>query len=75
MTEQQWRGSVKFLNNGQHSLATQSTIYTGEVITARTNDANDTSKIETNSMLNEQPNNPLTIDCDYFSGVEIGIDD
>jgi hypothetical protein len=26
-------------------------------------------------MLNEEPNSPLTIDCDYFSGIEIGIDD
>jgi hypothetical protein len=44
------------------------------VSTAQTNDANATSTIETNSMLNEEPNSPLTIDCDYFSDIEIGID-
>jgi hypothetical protein len=32
------------------------------------------STININSMLNEDPNSPLTIDCDYFSDIEIGID-
>jgi hypothetical protein len=75
MIEQQWRGSVELVNSSQHSLATQTTIETGEVSTTRTNDAKAMSKIETNSMLNEEPNSPLTIDCDYFSDIEIGIDD
>jgi hypothetical protein len=58
-----------------NSLATQTTIETGEVSTTRTNDANATSRIDTNNeMLNEEPNSPLTIDCDYFSDIEIGID-
>jgi hypothetical protein len=56
-------------------LDTHTTIENSEVSTARTNDANATSTTETNSMLNEEPNSPLTIDCDYFSDIEIGIDD
>jgi hypothetical protein len=75
MTEQQWRGSVELVNSSQHSLDTKTTIETGEVSTTRTNDANATSTIDTNSMLNEEPSSPLTIDCDYFSDIEIGIDD
>jgi hypothetical protein len=55
-------------------VAIQTTIETGEVSTTRTNDANATSTIDTNAMLNEEPNSPLTIDCDYFSDIEIGID-
>jgi hypothetical protein len=74
-TEQQWRGSVDLVNSSQHSLATQTTMETGEVSTTRTNDANATSTIDTNSMLNEEPSSPLTIDSDYFSDIEIGIDD
>jgi hypothetical protein len=66
MTEQQWRGSVELVNSSQHSLATQTTIETGEVSTTRTNDANATSTIDTNSMLNEEPksrtaHSPLTV--------------
>jgi hypothetical protein len=64
MTKQQWRGSVELVNSSQHSLATHTTIETGEVSTTQTNDANATSKIDTNSMLNGEPNSPLTIDCD-----------
>jgi hypothetical protein len=62
-------------NSSQHSLVTQTTIETDEVSTTRTNDANATSTMETNSKLNEEPNIPLTIDCDYFSDIEIGIED
>jgi hypothetical protein len=75
MTEQQWRGSVELVDSSLHSLATHATIEPGEVSTARTNDANASSTIETKSMLNEEPNSPLTIDCDYFSDIEIGVDD
>jgi hypothetical protein len=75
MTEQQWRGSVELVNSSQHILATQTTIETGEVSTMQTNNANATSTIDTNSMLNEEPNSPLTIECDYSSDIEIGNDD
>jgi hypothetical protein len=40
-----------------------------------TSNANTTSTIHSISLLNEEPNIPLTIDCDYFSDIENGDDD
>jgi hypothetical protein len=76
MTEQQWRGSVELVNGNQNSSATQTTMTMestggrGETSTALASDANTTSTIHTILRLNEEPNSPLTIDCDYFSDIE-----
>jgi hypothetical protein len=81
MTEQQWHGIVELVNGSQNSSATQTTMAiettggSGEMITALKSDANTTSTIHTNSMLNEEQNSPLTIECDYFSDIENGNDD
>jgi hypothetical protein len=81
MTEQQWRGSVELVNNNQNSSATQTTMTmemtggSGKMSNALTSDANTTSTIHSISLLNEEPNNPLTIDCDYFSDIENENDD
>jgi hypothetical protein len=75
MTEQKWRVSVELVNGSQNSSATQTTMViemtggSGEMCTALTSKANTTSTIHTNSLLNEEPNSPLTIDCDYFSDI------
>jgi hypothetical protein len=81
MTEQQWRGSVYLLNGNQNSSATQTTMMietaggSGEMSNALTRDANTTSTIHSISLLNEEPNSPLTIDCDYVSDIGNGNDD
>jgi hypothetical protein len=81
MTEQQWRGSVELVNGNQNSSATQTTMKmettggSGEMSNTLTSDANTTSTIHSISLLNEEPNIPLTIDCDYFSDIENGNDD
>jgi hypothetical protein len=81
MTEQQWRGSVELVNGNQNSSATQTTMTmettggSGEMSNTLTRNANTTSTIHSISLLNEDPNIPLTIDCDYFSDIENGNDD
>jgi hypothetical protein len=46
------------------------------VSTALTSESHITSSIHTNSLINnEDPNSPLTIECDYFSDIENENDD
>jgi hypothetical protein len=81
MTEQQWRCIVELVNGKQNSSATQTTMTietaggSGEMSITLTSDANSTSTIHSISLLNEEPNNPVTIDCDFFSDIENGKDD
>jgi hypothetical protein len=78
MTEQQWRGSVELVNGSQNSSATmtmETTGGSGKMSSTITSNANTTSTIHTISLLNEEPNNPVTIECDYFSDIENGNDD
>jgi hypothetical protein len=78
ITEQQWRGSFELVNVS-HSSATHTTMEiettggSGEMSAALTREANAMSSIHSDSLINkEEPNSPLTIDCDYFSDIENG---
>jgi hypothetical protein len=77
MTEQQWRGSVELVNGNQNSSATQTTMTmettgtSGEMSNTLTSNANTTFTIHSISLLNEEPNSPLTIDYDYFSDIKM----
>jgi hypothetical protein len=48
----------------------------GEISTVLMIEANNTSSTHNNSMIdNDEPNSPLTIDCDYFSSIDNRKDD
>jgi hypothetical protein len=85
MNKQQWYGSVELVKSSINNITTEdkpttmeieTTGSSGEISTVLMIEANTTSSTHKNSSIdNDEPNSPLTIDCDYVSNIENRKDD